>query len=719
MSLVQQFMIVTVVPALFLIQTLYFWRKSKNTPLLNRSWALTLLTLVITTTGLMSYFVGMQTPRYVVNTWRIVADYALAVSGLGLLITTGFLLSKARSVGWRRLILTGLPLLVALALDPFLWGYTISDTILTLRAGRFLWTHFSFWAIAWVVGWALPTAVAWWLTQQTARRLPQSYFRNQLHYWQLALTLFLVGGGLSLVHNPTQLAWQQVGNFLLLLASAVASLSLLRSPLPKLIGLLRHFAGRLFDVVTIFGGAGLGLWLWEQWRPLLTNRPLLHPIVVGVFAVLLFGALRLVRWLVLKYSRLGGEMPAFSLAEGEQFADSLLDPQELGNAFVQITQLNLGCDDPWLYQTEEAPAGQLVLRPLAHKGERPLQTIVLNATSPFAQTLRQKHEPIVQYDIDTLLAFANMDRHEKELLSRWHRTLYMPLHAGERLVGVLALNSKQNQEAYDENDTERLLQLSAYAGPILWRTLNIASLMQLQEHAFATTRQQTIASRHLRELTTLYHQFGDLISPQLRGQFATIDKQLEVVQTDTPQADLGQLRHAVNDFRHNIERLIAITGRLQAHGQLVLQPVRMDMLLHDTIRHLAPMSRGRQITVTTNIDAPLPPMQADEARLREALQNLLHNAIKFNRIGGAVKVRCGMNRTELFVHVTDTGVGMPANRLANIWDGFKTDDSDKIQTGLPLTRFIVRSHGGRVQAESQHGKGSTFSVYLPVILDET
>ncbi|MFZ0545188.1 MAG: ATP-binding protein, partial [Candidatus Promineifilaceae bacterium] len=136
------------------------------------------------------------------------------------------------------------------------------------------------------------------------------------------------------------------------------------------------------------------------------------------------------------------------------------------------------------------------------------------------------------------------------------------------------------------------------------------------------------------------------------------------------------------------------------------------------------MAKARRVQVELAVIGNLRPAYGDQEKLIEAVQHLLHNAIKFNKIGGQVRVECSSDGLEVAVDVIDNGVGIPADRLESVWDGLPKPDMKGVENGrvlgmgLVLTRFIVQANGGRIDVSSKHGAGSTFSIYIPAALEE-
>jgi signal transduction histidine kinase len=110
---------------------------------------------------------------------------------------------------------------------------------------------------------------------------------------------------------------------------------------------------------------------------------------------------------------------------------------------------------------------------------------------------------------------------------------------------------------------------------------------------------------------------------------------------------------------------------------------------------------------------------ADARRFRQVLGNLLHNAITHTLAGGAVSVEVAPSSTEVVILVRDTGVGIPAEHLPLIWERFHRVDASRDRAaggrglGLAIVKHFVERMGGRVDAHSELGRGSTFEIRLP------
>jgi signal transduction histidine kinase len=174
---------------------------------------------------------------------------------------------------------------------------------------------------------------------------------------------------------------------------------------------------------------------------------------------------------------------------------------------------------------------------------------------------------------------------------------------------------------------------------------------------------------------------------------------------------------------HSCERSLRLVNqileiaRLRAKLQEIEHhPVRLDRVVTHALDDLRPQAEARGI-VLQGSDAVAPVVVAgDEEQLFEVLLNLLGNAIKYTNPGGSVRVALSTQGAHVDVAVADTGSGIAPDALPHVFDRFWQGHGarDGSGLGLAIVRSIVEAHGGKVWAESELGRGSRFTVRLPV-----
>ncbi len=169
-------------------------------------------------------------------------------------------------------------------------------------------------------------------------------------------------------------------------------------------------------------------------------------------------------------------------------------------------------------------------------------------------------------------------------------------------------------------------------------------------------------------------------------------------------------------------------GVLRLHRDLL----DLNELVRVAERSVRQSVNVRGLELRLELSPGLPPTIADAQRVQQILWNLLSNAIKFTPKGGRVCVRTrlvegppagdgGVGTRCIEVEVEDTGEGIPADFMPHIWERFRQADATATRRhgglgiGLSLVKELVEAHGGRIEAESEVGRGSRFNVRLPVI----
>lgn len=725
MTLTLQFLVLSALPASFLALLGYtWWRGGKRQQVVYR-WGFTLLATAVWSSGILRFY-GHFSP-YFIFYWGMVAIYAFSLAALGVLLTTRRYLHAPDRPAWLAIGVGVVLWLLSIVLDPLFWPAHLPFALLPGQPVR----HFDLWAAVWITSWALPLIAAWLLTAQVDRALPASLYRNQVRYWLLTLVLFGLGGSLTSIRQPGQRLWQEIGVLVVILAALVGTISLTHWQLPDLRIALRQLAYRLFGATAVFLLTWLSLWLILYGivnLPPGTDANLMVILAAAVVAVLLLVIYRLANQLARRIFLPAASRRETALAAYDQTVGQFPEVERVGQLFLRLTQATVGSEDAWLFVAEDGPGGVLVLWLLSSLTPQSLPAAEFAADSPFSRHLRQQTRPLIHYDLGAPEHFGQLPETERATLEGWQRILYAPLRSGDNLVGMIALGRKQSGEPYDQRDYAELAALCAQASPLLAQAQQLAGLRQIAEHSFRLNQTLTWQNRQLRELATLYDQCVQLISPGLKRPFPPIQEKLQQLQRATAGSDsqtlAAEVEREINGLRQPLDSLINLTTRVRLRQPFQLEPVHLADVAHSAIRALQPMAKARQVEVTYHEpDYSLPVTLADAEQLREAVQNLLHNAIKFNKIGGEVHLYSGVEGGDLYLQVADTGVGIPKERIGSIWDGLgglalNGNSAKRLGIGLALTHYIVAAHGGRVSASSRYGAGSVFTIYLPLLYPE-
>lgn len=216
-------------------------------------------------------------------------------------------------------------------------------------------------------------------------------------------------------------------------------------------------------------------------------------------------------------------------------------------------------------------------------------------------------------------------------------------------------------------------------------------------------------------------QFTDDASHELRTPTAVILSQSEYALENThPQ---GETRAALESIHTQAARMAALLSQLLTlaradKGRQVVQrePVDLSELVEMVAETEAEQAEARNITVQTELE-PGVTVQGDETLLMRLLINLTENAIRYGRPGGQVKLTLRRQDGEVVGTVEDDGIGIAPEDLDKIWQRFWQADPARsgggAGLGLSMVRWIAGAHGGRVTVQSEPGKGSIFTFFLP------
>jgi len=228
----------------------------------------------------------------------------------------------------------------------------------------------------------------------------------------------------------------------------------------------------------------------------------------------------------------------------------------------------------------------------------------------------------------------------------------------------------------------------------------------------------------VRQLETVRRDFISNISHELRTPLASLKALSETLQDgaleDPPAARrfIDRMDIEVDALTQMVQELLELSRIESGQVPVRLTPVALGDVVIPAVERLRPQAVRAGLALTVEVDPQGPLVLADTERIQQVVTNLVHNAIKFTPAGGSVRVYAVVGEDEATVLVQDTGVGIPSEDLARIFERFYK--ADRARTGggtglgLAIAKHIVQAHGGTIGAESVEGRGSTFHFTLPL-----
>jgi signal transduction histidine kinase/ActR/RegA family two-component response regulator len=292
--------------------------------------------------------------------------------------------------------------------------------------------------------------------------------------------------------------------------------------------------------------------------------------------------------------------------------------------------------------------------------------------------------------------------------------LSTPMTAGGDRLGVV-ISTQRRSLAFDDDDSSLLELISTVAAVVLQNRRLSDQAAAGRDAAEAATRAKSSF------LASMSHELRTPLNAVL-GFSALLGEQLGAVLSERQVRYLSNIRDAGEHLLELINDVLDLS-KVEA-GRIELRPetVSLRSLVEPVIASTANASDLRGVRFDAVVPAEVA-VRVDPARVRQVLYNLTSNAVKFTPAGGSVSLRAEVRSDKLHFEVTDTGIGIPADKRDRVFGAFERlhegiSDAPGTGLGLALTRRLVELHGGAIDFTSTDGEGSTFSVDLPVAVSD-
>lgn len=317
-------------------------------------------------------------------------------------------------------------------------------------------------------------------------------------------------------------------------------------------------------------------------------------------------------------------------------------------------------------------------------------------------------EPIIVRDFATDSRFGtSLLEHSRGITSG----VSVTIHAKDTAFGVLGVHSRERRE-FTEDEVS------------LQQTIANVLSAAVQRHAADAEREELLEEAE--RLSRAKSDFLGMISHEVRTPLNAIAGYVELMAeeihgplTDDQRSDLARIRRSEKYLLNVIDNVLSFLKLGSGRVRYDIGDIDLDALFATVEELVRPLARNKQL----DYEQCPPPrgtcIHADREKVQQILLNLLSNAVKFTARSGRVRLECSVADSVVHIHVSDSGSGIPPDELPKVFEPFVRIDSGAAQRvegtglGLSISRDFAIGMGGQLVAESELGKGSTFTLTVP------
>ena len=290
-----------------------------------------------------------------------------------------------------------------------------------------------------------------------------------------------------------------------------------------------------------------------------------------------------------------------------------------------------------------------------------------------------------------------------------------------------AFNQMTLQLRESRGDLEKKVEMRTHQLEANITELNRAktSTLRMLEELQAAKRESEMVNRELKEMDQTRMKFIGIASHELKTPLTAIKANIDFILSEkggrVPEylkSFLQTIRRNTNRIQMRMDQMLNLSRMKSDRLLFNREPILFTEVIGGYINEVIPVEKHLSVQVDIPQDLRL---YADRNALHDILINLLSNAFKFTGSGGRVSISASQKDQSILLKISDTGMGIPADKLQMIFDEFYQVEGGKhggTGLGLAIAKRLVEEHGGNIWVESQLGKGSTFYFTLPLAAEE-
>ena len=311
--------------------------------------------------------------------------------------------------------------------------------------------------------------------------------------------------------------------------------------------------------------------------------------------------------------------------------------------------------------------------------------------------------------------------------------LIVPMRGADHMIGIILADYYHKRQTIQTEDANKLMAVANIAGLAIDK---LGLIDRLEAKVTERTQELQRANKKLmqlyekaRETDRLKSEFLANMSHELRtplnsiiGFSKILMKSIDGPVTTRQETDLNAILNSGTHLLGLINDILDLSKIESGRMELFKETFELNELVTQVAATSEGLIKEKPLKIVTQFDTAVPRVYADKMRLRQVLLNLVSNAIKFSE-RGQITLTTKADKSLFYVAVTDSGVGIPADKIEKAFEQFQQLDSGTARAqggtglGLTISKKFVEMHNGRIWVTSTEGVGSTFHVAIPLLQD--
>lgn len=279
----------------------------------------------------------------------------------------------------------------------------------------------------------------------------------------------------------------------------------------------------------------------------------------------------------------------------------------------------------------------------------------------------------------------------------------IPMVVKNNAVGIMVLGEKLSGDSYTDEDIDLLSTIGNQTAGSIENAMLYEDMMETQKHLYQADKLATLGT------------LAASLAHEIKNPIASIKGFVRII----PQAVRERDEAAIADFSSvvprqmdRIDELVEKLLKLSKPAKPELKDVSVNDVLDDVIKLIGKQCSKQGVNIVKEYDGNVV-VHGDPNQLMQAFLNIAINAVQSMGKGGELKIKSKKEKGKNIVEVSDTGVGIPADKISTIFDPFYTTKESGTGLGLSVTKKIIEDHKGKIEIDSEIGKGTTFRVVFP------